>query len=75
MSFRFWSPRTALFAVAVVLLPAVARANEAVLLNQSAHTVYITTQVFQHANQTHSGYDSWVTQGWWAVGPGKAIKL
>jgi hypothetical protein len=63
------------FTLALLLGPTVSRANNIVLFNESTHTVYISTQVFEHASQTKSRYDAWVTRGWWSVAPGKAIQI
>ncbi len=70
---RIFSP--IVLAALLAVSPGLVRANSVVIFNQSKSTVWITTQVFQHASQTHSGYDSWVTQGWWSVPPGKAIQV
>jgi hypothetical protein len=74
-AFTKWSVRPVLLAVTVWLSAGAAWANTVVIMNQSNSVVYLATHKFQHANQTHSGYDSWVTEGWWAVAPGKAIQL
>jgi hypothetical protein len=65
----------AVFAAAALVAASPARANEVILFNQSTHYVYIATQIFEPASQTHCGYDSWVTHGWFVVAPGKAIAI